>query len=187
MAELDGSRVVVVGASSGIGWVIRAPAVVAFLVLAALDPGCHSAEVRPQAPSLAGTWRLEVADKLLPDGTRAPDYGAHPEGRLMIDDRGRYALEIFQAERPDFASGDKAGGTNEEFRAAGLGSSCHHGTVQVDWPAGTLTFAIENATFPNWRGRKQVRPFELHGDVLSYRVPPRRDGSIAISVWRREP
>jgi len=167
--------------------VIRIPAVVACLVLGTLDPGCHSAEVRPQPPSLAGAWRLEAADKILPDGTRAPDYGAHPDGRLMIDARGRYALLIFNAERPDFASGEKARGTDAELRAAALGTSCHHGTVQVDWAAGMLTFTIEDATFPNWRGRKQIRPFELHGDALSYRVPPRPDGSIAISVWRREP
>ena len=166
---------------------IRAPAVVTCLALATLAPGCRSAEVRPPAQSLAGTWRLEVADRLLPDGTRVPDYGAHPDGRLIIDHRGRYALEIFKAERPDFASGEKARGTDAELRAAALGTSCHHGTVQVDWAARTLTFAIEDASFPNWRGQKQVRPFELQGDVLSYRVPPRPDGSIAVSVWRREP
>jgi hypothetical protein len=29
---------------------------------------------------------------------------SHPDGRLMVDDRGRYALVIFKAERPNFAS-----------------------------------------------------------------------------------
>ena len=164
----------------------RAPVVVASLLSAALGMGCRSAEVRPTAPSLAGTWRLEAADKLLPDGTRAPDYGAHPDGRLMVDDQGRYTLAIFKAERPDFASPDKAHGTDAEFRAAALGVSCHHGTIRVDPAAGTLTFLIEDASFPNWRGQKQVRTYQLQGDVLSYRVPPRPDGSIPISVWRRE-
>jgi hypothetical protein len=159
---------------------------VAAVLWAALGAGCHPGEVRPGPLSLAGTWRLEAADKLLPDGTRAPDYGAHPDGRLMIDDQGRYALVIFKAERPDFASQDRAQGTDAEFRAAVLGSSCHHGTLRVDPAAGTITFLIEDATFPNWRGQKQVRAFELQGDVLSYRVPPRPDGSVPISVWRRE-
>ncbi|HEY1906184.1 MAG TPA: lipocalin-like domain-containing protein [Myxococcaceae bacterium] len=164
----------------------RAPVLVACVLWGALEAGCHSGEVRPEPVSLAGTWRLEVADKLLPDGTRAPDYGAHPDGRLMIDAQGRYALLIFKAERPDFASPEKALGTDAEFRAAALGTSCHHGTVRVDPAAGTLTFVIEDATFPNWRGRTQVRAYELHGDVLSYRVPARSDGSVPISVWRRE-
>ena len=164
----------------------RAPVLVASLLCAALGMGCRSAEVRPAAPSLAGTWRLEAADKLLPDGTRQRDYGAHPDGRLMIDDQGRYVLVIFKAERPDFASPDKSLGTDAEFRAAGLGSSCHHGTIRVDLDAGTLTFLIEDANFPNWRGQKRVSPFELQGDVLSWRVPARSDGSVPISIWRRE-
>ena len=164
----------------------RAPVVVACAFWAVLGVGCHSGELRPEPPALAGTWRLESADKLLPDGTREHDYGAHPDGRLMIDGQGRYALLIFKAERPDFASPDKAHGTDAEFRAAALGVSCHHGTIRVDPAAGTLTFLIEDASFPNWRGQKQVRTYQLQGDVLSYRVPPRPDGSIPISVWRRE-
>ena len=164
----------------------RAPVLVACVLGGALAAACHSGEVRPEPPSLAGTWRLEAADKLLPDGARAPDYGAHPDGRLMIDGKGRYALLIFQAERPVFASPDKAHGTDAELRAAALGVSCHHGTIRVDPAAGTLTFLIEDASFPNWRGKTQVRTYQLEGDVLSYRVPPRPDGSIPISVWRRE-
>jgi hypothetical protein len=159
---------------------------VATLLCAALGAGCHPGELRHAPVSLAGTWRLEAADKLLPDGRRAPDYGAHPDGRLMIDDQGRYTLVIFKAERPHFASADKGQGTDAEFRAAVLGSSCHQGTVRVDPAAGTLTFLIEDASFPNWRGQTQVRAFELKGDLLSYRVPPRPDGSIPVSVWRRE-
>ena len=33
--------------------------------------------------------------------------------------------------------------------------------------------------------RMQTRAFELHGDTLSYRVPPRPNGDVPISVWRR--
>jgi hypothetical protein len=51
--------------------------------------------------------------------------------------------------------------------------------------AGTLTFKIENAFFPNWEGAEQKRTFELSGDALIYRVPARPDGNIPISVWRR--
>ena len=51
--------------------------------------------------------------------------------------------------------------------------------------AGTLTFRIESASFPNWEETEQKRTFELSGDELSYRVPARPDGNIPISVWRR--
>jgi hypothetical protein len=111
--------------------------------------------------------------------------GAAPKGRLFIDAQGRYALQIFKAERPRFASADKAAGTHDEFRAAVLGSSTHYGTVALE--DGQLVFRIEAASFPNWEGTVQRRSFELHGDELRYRVPARPDGGIPISVWRRMP
>jgi hypothetical protein len=46
-------------------------------------------------------------------------------------------------------------------------------------------FHIEGASFPNWEGQQQRRSFELRGDTLSYRVPPRPDGNVPVSVWRR--
>lgn len=51
-----------------------------------------------------------------PDGTIERDYGAAPRGRLAIDAQGRYTLQIFKAERPRFASADKAAGTGDELR-----------------------------------------------------------------------
>ena len=50
---------------------IRAPALVAGILWAAVRLGCRTGELRRESPSLAGTWSLEAADKLLPDGTRA--------------------------------------------------------------------------------------------------------------------
>jgi hypothetical protein len=121
----------------------------------------------------------------MPDGSVTRDYGATPTGRLMIDDAGRYALQIFSAERPNFTSGDKGTGADAEMRAAVMGSSTHFGRMTVDWTAGTLRFAIEDSSFPNWRGQVQVRSFTLRGEVLSWQVPPRPDGTVPISVWRR--
>ena len=134
---------------------------------------------------LAGSWTLAAADVQRPDGRVEPDYGAAPKGRLSIDAQGRYALQIFKAERPRFASADKSAGTGEEFQAAVLGSSTHFGTITME--GGQLVFHIEGASFPNWEGTVQRRSFELHGDELRYRVPARADGGIPISVWRRMP
>lgn len=136
-------------------------------------------------PTLAGTWILVAADVVHPDGSRARDYGAAPKGLLVIDAQGRYSLQIFKAERPRFATGDKAAGTAAEYKAAVMGSSTHFGTIGID-PAGrTLVFHIENASFPNWEGEEQKRSYELNDDELSYRVAPRPNGDIPISIWRR--
>jgi hypothetical protein len=139
----------------------------------------------PAASPLAGTWTLVAADVVHADGSRGRDYGAAPKGLLLIDGESHYSLQIFKSERPRFASGDKATGIEAEFTAAVLGSSTHFGEISVDQAAGTLTFKIDAASFPNWEGAAQTRRYELKGDELSYRVPPRPNGDVPISVWRR--
>lgn len=136
-------------------------------------------------PSLAGSWTLVAADVQHPDGTRASDFGAHPKGLLLIDGQGRYSLQIFKSERSAFRSPDKSKGTPEEFAAAVMGSSTHFGTISVDQDRGLLVFHIQGASFPNWEGQDQARQYELKDNVLSYRVPPRPNGDVPISVWRR--
>jgi hypothetical protein len=135
--------------------------------------------------SLAGTWTLVAADVLHPDGSRSHDYGDAPKGLLMIDRMGHYSLQIFRADRPRFANPDKTKASAQEYRAAVLSSSTHFGTIAVEPRRHRLVFHIEAASFPNWNGQRQSRAFELHGDMLSYRVPPRPNGDIPVSVWRR--
>lgn len=134
---------------------------------------------------LRGTWTLEAADKILPGGERVRDYGGAPKGRLIVDGEGRYSLQIFKAERLRFDSGDKASGSADEFASAVLGSSTHYGTILVNAAQGTLAFTIEASSFPNWEGTVQQRQYVLEGTELRYRVPPRPDGSIPVSVWRK--
>lgn len=153
-----------------------------FAAMAATS-ACQSLNTQPD--TLAGTWRLLAADKELPDGSVRQDYGETPSGLFIVDDEGRYSLQIFSPARANFVSRDKAGGTDEEMRQAMIGASTHFGELTVDWSMSTLTFQIEDASFPNWRGAVQVRSFELAGDVLTYRVPPRSDGTVPISVWQR--
>lgn len=137
----------------------------------------------PESP-LRGTWTLVAADKILPGGERVRDYGESPTGRLIVDARGRYSLQIFKSERLRFASDDKARGSADEYASAALGSSTHYGTIAVDASRHTLTFRIEGASFPNWEGTSQQREYTLDDGVLTYRVPARSDGSIPVSVWK---
>ncbi|WP_229262848.1 lipocalin-like domain-containing protein [Duganella radicis] len=145
----------------------------------------HQAALAAQPFPLAGTWTLVAADRLLPDGSRVPDYGEAPAGLMMIDTNGRYAVQIYQRGRPRFTGGDKKSGTAQEFRAAVEGSSTHFGQLAIDEPSHTLTFIIESAAFSNWEGTRQERRYTLKGDELSYRVPARPDGHVPLSVWRR--
>ena len=148
--------------------------------------GASAAGERPSVPrALVGTWTLMAADVQHPDGSVGRDYGAAPSGRMTVDAAGRYTLMIYKSERPRFASGDRATGTPAEYRESALGLSVHYGTIRADVKAHTLTFAIEQASFANWNGTRQVRTYELKGGVLRYTVPPRPNGDIPISIWRK--
>ena len=135
--------------------------------------------------SLAGTWTLMAADVLHPDGSRWRDYGEAPKGLLLIDREGHYSLQLYRTDRPRFVDPSKARATAQEYQTAVMGSSTHYGTVSIEPDRHHLVFRIEGASFPNWEGQQQRRSFELRGDTLSYRVPPRPDGNVPVSVWRR--
>ena len=111
---------------------------------------------------LQGTWTLVAADKILPGGETVRDYGGNPKGRLVVDAQGRYSL-----------------------KSAVMGSSTHYGTMAIDERAAVLVFSIDGSSFPNWEGTTQKRQYTFDGAELRYKVPPRPDGSIPVSVWRR--
>lgn len=138
-----------------------------------------------QASPLVGAWTLTAADVIKPDGTRTQDYGEHPRGLALFAADGHCSVAVFRPERLKFASNDKRRGTPEEYKDASLGMSTHFGTCAIDTAKGTITFNIDSASFPNWDGTTQVRQFTLTGDELTWRVPPRPDGSVPISSFKR--
>ena len=139
--------------------------------------------------SLQGSWVMVAAYEIHADGTRTTNYGEHPDGLFMVDAAGRYSMQIFKVGRPAFASGDKARGTPEEYRAALVGISTHIGKVTIDPVHHQLVFDVESASFPNWEAKSQVRDYTYKDGVLSYAVPASASGSgtTAYSVWRRAP
>ena len=164
----------------------RGQALAAGAMMFALGGAASAAEPAPKL-FLAGAWVMEQAYEVRADGMRVTNYGEHPRGLLMVDGQGHYSLQIFRAERPDFASGDKTRGTPDEYRQAVLGSSTHFGRISVDAQAHRLTFDIEAASYPNWSGKRQVRDYSYANGLLTYQVPASAsgNGTIAYSVWRR--
>jgi hypothetical protein len=137
--------------------------------------------------TIAGTFLLVAVDNVLADGSRVHLYGDDPQGMLVLDTKGRYALQIFSQGRPRFAAGDKSKGTDEENREAVKGSNAHFGTYSIDRSAGTITFYIDHASFPNWEGTQQKRPFTFIGNIFKYTVPaPTTGGAVTGEVeWKR--
>jgi hypothetical protein len=160
---------------------------IATLAAATLLSSGATVNAAPKAnPSLAGTWSLVAADKETPDGTRSHDqYGEHPKGRMTIDAKGRYSVEIFRPELANFAANESEP-TPVEYRDAMEAASVHYGQITIDWANHILRMSIEEALYPNLRGAVQLRPFEYDGQVLSYRLPRNAEGIVRISVWQRE-
>jgi len=138
-----------------------------------------------QPLSIVGTWALAGAEKLLPDGTRIADYGPNPHGLVIFTADGYYSVQIYRAERLRFSSADKLKGTPEEYRDASLSTSVHFGRYSLDAANHTITFRIDRSSFPNQDDTTQVRPYEMKVEQLSWKVAPRPDGSVPITILRR--
>jgi hypothetical protein len=116
-----------------------------------------SAQNKTGLSNLTGTYELVAVDNIVADGSRIHLYGDSPKGILMFDVMGHYTLQIFSEGRPRFAAGDKSKGTDEENRASVKGCNAHYGTYKVE--GANIIFNIEHASFPNWEGAQQKRPF----------------------------
>jgi hypothetical protein len=158
--------------------------VLSLIATVALAVSTMHAQVGAANP-LVGNWMLIAADKLLPDGTRVADYGSQPHGMAIFTADGHMMIEVFRDVRIKFAGNDRAKGTFEEYKDASLSASCSFGTYSVDAASSKVTMKIDRATFPNYDETTQVRAYELKGDILSWKVPARPDGSIPITVLRR--
>jgi hypothetical protein len=95
-------------------------------------------------------------------------------------------LAIVRAGLPKVASNNRTTATPEENKAIVGGSLAHFGTLSVNAADKTFTFKIETATFPNWSGTEQKRPFTISGDQLRYTAAAASGGGTATVVWKRD-
>jgi Lipocalin-like domain len=138
-----------------------------------------------QEPAIVGTWILIKAEKMLPGGSRVPDYGPNPHGQAIFTEDGYYSVQVYRSERLKFSSGDKFKGTLEEYKDASLSTSVHFGRYSADSAKHTITFRIDRSSIPNLDDTTAVRAYELKDDELSWKVAPRADGSVPITTLRR--
>jgi hypothetical protein len=154
-------------------------AAIAALAATLLLGSVGTVNAEPQAQSwIVGTWVLAAADKLLPDGARVPDYGPNPHGICVFTSDGYYSLQIYRTDRLKFSSGEKFSGTPEEYKDVSLGMSVGFGRYNVDPVKHTITFHRDRNSVPNLDGTTGEDTYELNGDELSWKVAPRKDGSI---------
>lgn len=148
-----------------------------------------SSEVVAQKKTLneqiTGAWRYVAVDTIHPDGSRVPMYGPNPQGLVIFDGKGHYALVNARTGLPKFSSQKRTVGTPEEYKAIVQGSIAHFGRYTLNEADKTITFHIETSTFPNWDGIEQKRPFTLKGDELKWTTPGASSGGTAEVVLKR--
>ena len=110
------------------------------------------------ASAIEGTWELISFESCDVDsGALAHPLGRHPCG-ILVYERRRVIAQLFDPDRPPFASGDRTRGTDDEVRAAFAGSFAYYGTYEVSFSEGRITHHVQGASFPNWVGTALMRP-----------------------------
>lgn len=158
-----------------------------FAVILFMAPFCSSI-AQTHDTQFAGVWSLVKVENINPDSSITLPYGEHPQGSLVFETNGDYAIQILKAVRPKVAANDKNKATPEENAALVKGNNSHFGTYAVDTAKHTLTFKIEHAFYPNWEGTAQERSYTLENNVLRYIVTQTTNGGAitAVVVWKRK-
>jgi hypothetical protein len=134
---------------------------------------------------VVGAWTYVSVDTVRPDGSRTPMFGTNPQGLVIFDASGFYALVNVRADQPKFTTNSRMEGTSEENKAVVQGSIAHFGKYTVNETDKTITFQIATSTFPNWNGVEQKRPFTLAGDELKWTTPAASGGGTGEILLKR--
>lgn len=137
---------------------------------------------------LAGVWRLVSSEFRTSSGEVVYPLGEDALGQAIFTDSGYLSAQLMRSGRPNFASGDQAGGTPQEVQAALQGYAAYYGRCELDVENRTITTTVEGSLFPNWVGSRQLRYYELSAKQLVLRTPPIAFGDkkfTGVLNWER--
>jgi hypothetical protein len=133
---------------------------------------------------LVGTWELVDMHADTWDGDDRNPFGAHPQGRMVLDQTGHAIVVILGGDRIPFRSADRLTGSPDENQAAVQGSQAFYGTYTVGESDQTLAFHIERSSFPNWDGSAQESTIKIDADEL-IQTKPGPYSSYGVARWKR--
>lgn len=137
---------------------------------------------------LVGVWRLLSSEFRTSSGDVIYPLGEDALGQAIFTESGYMSGQLMRQNRPLFASGDQASGTDEELKAAMQGYIAYYGHCDVDVDNSTITTVVEGSLFPNWVGGTQLRYYELTDHQLILKTPPISYGDLEITgvlTWER--
>ncbi len=159
--------------------------ILAILIVPRLSEARATAE-RSLREQLIGTWEFTATSGQRQDGTKFDLFGPNPNGVIIFQSDGHFALINTKPGRPKYAAGNRMKATDEEYKTTVQGSIAYFGTYTVDDSNSAFTFHIVGSTFPNYEGTNQKRPFTIIGDELrSINPAPTVGGPSLQLVLRR--
>ena len=115
--------------------------------------------------------------------------GRNPEGLILYTTDGYMSAQLSSGERDPFESGDIFRGSTNEYVKAGRSYIAYSGPFHFDEKKGRLEHEMFVSFFPNWKGQRQVRLFEIDKDRLHLGPdhPMTVDGRLqtASLIWKR--
>lgn len=135
--------------------------------------GCNKDRgVNMNRQAILGPWLLMNMVMTNQDGGVFYPFGESPTGMIMYDASGYMSYTAMRSGRAKFASGDLAGGTPEEKKAAFEGFDAYFGTYDLDLEERVIIHHVEASKFPNWEGSEQLRYFRVSANQLIIDTPP---------------
>ena len=113
-------------------------------------------------------------------------FGPDATGMLVYTASGGMIVMMSKAGREKIKTENAIGGTVDERAAAYSGYLAYFGSYEVE--GNEVHHKIDSASFPNWSGDLQKRPFESDGTHLVLRTPPTLiDGVTVVNemAWVR--
>ncbi len=140
------------------------------------------------ARQLEGVWRLVSSVFRTTSGKVIYPLGEGATGQAIFTRSGYMSAQLMRPGRPAFASGDQAGGTEQEIHAALQGYAAYYGQCEIDEENKTLATRVEGSLFPNWVGSRQLRYYEFSDSQLILRTTPIAFGEeefTGVLTWER--
>ena len=122
--------------------------------------------------AIFGPWLLMKMEMRNKEGGIFYPFGESPSGMILYDASGYMSYTAMRSGRSKFASGDLAGGTPEEKKAAFEGFDAYCGTYDLDLEERVIIHHVKTSKFPNWEGSEQLRYFRITENQLLIDTPP---------------
>lgn len=145
------------------------------------------------ATNLIGVWHLTSYTASAEDGTLLEPLGPDPSGIGVYTPEGFVSAQLSRASRTRFDESAPPVGPRADARIgfeAFAGYIAYCGRYVVDASEKRVEHHVMCSLSPNWERTVLLRTYELQGDSLILRPPPRL-GIAGLEVrelrWRREP